>query len=241
MIDFSRQGAVALLRYDRGGKANALSMEAIEALADAARKLAEDDSVSVAVLTGTHKLFSAGVDLEDDRIWRAGATEAERRRAMAVGGEMCALWAGLPQVTIAAVEGAAIGGGGILAMANDFRILAEGAFFRFPEVRLGMTFGWGGLASLASLVGASVTKRLLFTGQRVEADQAFAMGLCEEVVAKGGAVDRAMALAEEIAQCPQLALRMTKRSVDAELRSNWASGFEADQSLLSHIAAKAKA
>lgn len=238
MIDISRDGNVATIRYDRGAKANALSMGAIEQLSDAARSLRSDDSISVVVLTGTAMRFSAGVDLGDAAIWVPEADEVARSRAMAAGGEMCALWAGLPQVTIAAVEGGAIGGGGILALGLDFRVLGGGAFFQFPEIRLGMSLGWGGLAALTTLVGPTVTKRLLFTGQRVEAEQALALGLCEQIAVQGEALADAQAMAADIAQCPPLALRMTKRSINAALRSNWATGFEVDQSLLTHLVAK---
>jgi enoyl-CoA hydratase len=240
MINIARKDAVALIRYDRGAKANALCLEAISALSDAARELASDDEVSVVVLTGTEKRFSAGVDLDDDAIWRPGAPDVERRRTMSAGGEMCALWSALPQVTICAIEGPAIGGGGILSLATDFRILAEDAYFHFPEIRLGLSFGWGGLASLSSLVGVTSAKRLLFTAPKIDAAQAQQIGLCEEVVPKAKAVERAMELAETIALCPPLVLRITKRSMDAALRSNWAAGYEVDQSLLTDLLMSAK-
>lgn len=238
MIEVSREGRVAFVRYDRGEKANALNMQAIGRLAETARTLRSDDSLSVVVLTGTATRFCAGVDLGDDAIWKAEAGEVERHRCMAVGGEMCALWAGLPQVTIAAIEGPAIGGGGILATAMDFRVMAEDAYLMFPEVKLGMTFGWGGLALLVSLVGPTVAKRLLFTGRRIEAADAQAMGLCDEVTAKGGALAAARVMAAEIAECPPLALRMTKRTIDGRFRTNWATSFEDDQSLLTRLIAE---
>lgn len=239
MIEITRKDAVALVRYDRGAKANALCLDAMHALCDAARELAGDDSVSVVILTGTQKLFCGGVDLKDDAIWRRDGSEVERRRTMSAGGEMCALWSALPQVTITAVEGAAIGGGGILALSTDFRILAEDAFFHFPEIRMGISFGWGGLASLSSLVGVTTAKRLLFTAQKIDSAMARQIGLCEEVAPTGRAVECAMELAGTIAQCPPLALRITKRSMDAALRQNWAAAYEADHSLLTGLAGTA--
>lgn len=146
---------------------------------------------------------------------------------------MCERWLRLPQITIAAIEGAAIGGGAILALAADFRIAGEGAYFRFPEVKLGMTLGWGGLPLLSDLIGASRAKLALFTDQRIEAAQTLSMGLCDELAGKGEAVNAARALAAKIALCPPGALRMTKRSIDASLRTSWAAGFEQDQFYLS--------
>ena len=233
VVSIERKGQLALVRYDRGGKANALDMEAIEALTAAADKIAGDTDVQVVILTGTEKHFSAGVDLSDDRLWRRDCDPVARSLAMAAGGRMCERWSRLPQVTISAIEGAAIGGGAILALASDFRVTAEGAYFRFPEVKLGMTLGWGGLPLLSNLIGASRAKRALFTDQRIDAHEALSMGLCDEVAAKGEAVEAACRLAHQIALCPPGALRMTKRSIDANLRTNWARGFEEDQFYLS--------
>lgn len=233
VVSIEREGPLALVRYDRGGKANALNMAAIGALTEAADELAADTAVQVVVLTGTETHFSAGVDLDDDRLWRGDADQVVRSHAMAAGGRMCERWLRLPQITIAAIEGAAIGGGAILALAADFRIAGEGAYFRFPEVKLGMTLGWGGLPLLSGLIGASRAKRALFTDQRIEAAQTLSMGLCDELAGKGEAVNAARALAAKIALCPPGALRMTKRSIDASLRANWAAGFEQDQFYLS--------
>lgn len=229
IVNIEREGSLALVRYDRGGKANALNMEAIEALTAAADELAADINIHVVILTGTATRFSAGVDLEDDQLWLRSGDPVARSRAMAAGGRLCERWLRLPQVTIAAIEGAAIGGGAILALAADFRVAAEGAYFRFPEVKLGMTLGWGGLPMLSGLVGASRAKRALFTDQRIETAEALAIGLCDEVSASGEAVAAARALAGTIALCPPAALRMTKQAIDASLRTNWATGFEQDQ------------
>lgn len=234
------EGSVATVRYDRGGKANALNGEAIGALTDVADALSRNDDVHVVMLTGTDSRFSAGVDLDDPALWQPEADPVVRARAMAAGGTMCERWARLPQVTIAAIEGPAIGGGGILAMAADFRVMADDAYFRFPEVRLGMTLGWGGLPLLAGLVGGRVAKRLLFTDCRVDADEARRIGLCDRVTEKGQALAAARALAETVAGCPAPALRMTKRSLDAHTRANWAAGFESDQFYLSRILTEEK-
>ncbi len=239
VVNIDREGPLALVRYDRGAKANALNMEAIEALTAAASSLEADTSCHVVILTGTVTRFSAGVDLEDGDLWRPDADPVVRSRAMAAGGVMVDRWARLPQVTIAAVEGAAIGGGAILALAADFRFAAEGAYFRFPEVRLGMTLGWGGLPLLSNLIGSVRTKRALFTDQRIEAAEALQIGLCDETAGRGEALDAARAFAAKIAECPAASLRMTKRTIDTHLRTNWAAAYEADQFYLSRVLTEA--
>jgi enoyl-CoA hydratase len=144
----------------------------------------------------------------------------------------------LPQITIAAVEGPAVGGGGILALAADFRVMAEGAFFQFPEVRLGMTLGWGGLPLLSSLIGPTRAKRALFANERIGEQDALNMGLCDTIAPVGGAVEAAKLFAQTIAECPPLALRMTKRAIDQEHRANWAAPYEADQFYLARLIAE---
>lgn len=238
IVDIEREGAIAVVRYDRGGKANALNEESITALIQTADELSADDTLQVVVLTGTQNRFSAGVDLNDDQLWRVNADVVSRHSAMALGGIMCERWRTLPQITVAAIEGPAVGGGGILALAADFRIMAQGSFFQFPEVRLGMTLGWGGLPLLSSLIGPTQAKRVLFTNARIGEDEATSLGLCDRISPPGEAVEAAMVFARTIAECPPLALRMTKRAIDRELRANWAASYEADQFYLARLIAE---
>lgn len=238
IVDIEREGPIAVVRYDRGGKANALNEEAIQSLIQAADQLSADDTVHIVILTGTAHCFSGGVDLRDEKLWRPNSDAVSRHTAMSLGGTMCDRWRLLPQVTIAAVEGAAVGGGGILALSADFRIMAQGAFFQFPEVRLGMTLGWGGLPLLSSLIGPTQAKRALFTNQRIGEKEALEIGLCEKTSASGSALDAARLFAQTIADCPPLALRMTKKSIDHTYRSNWATTYEADQFYLARLIAE---
>lgn len=238
VVDIQREGSIAVVRYDRGGKANALNEESISALIQAADELSTDDTLQVIVLTGTPSRFSAGVDLNDDQLWRSNADTVSRHSAMALGGVMCERWRTLPQIIIAAIEGPAVGGGGILALAADFRVMAQGSFFQFPEVRLGMTLGWGGLPLLSSLIGPTRAKRALFTNARIGEEEALNLGLCDRVSSPGGAVAAATLLAGDIAECPPLALRMTKRAIDREHRANWAAPYEADQFYLARLIAE---
>lgn len=234
-VTITREDSVALVRYDRGAKANALSHDTILDLTRAAEELVADTTCHLVILAGTERRFSAGVDLEDVALWQPGEDSVARSEAMAAGGRMVDRWARLPQICIAAVEGPAIGGGAILALAADFRVMGEGSYFRFPEVRLGMTLGWGGLPLLTALVGPARAKLMLFTDARIEPGEAERLGLCERAVPAGGALEAARELAAGIAACPPMALRMTKRTVDSHCRDNWASGFEADQFFLSRL------
>lgn len=238
MVTIERLDTVALVRYIRGAKANALSLEAVDALLEAAHQLGADDRIRAVVLTGSAKVFSAGIDLSDPGWWGAEDPLATQQ-ALARGEIMCRAWAELPMLTIAALEGPAIGGGSVLANCCDLRVMADGAFVSLPEVRLGMPLAWGGLPRLAALVGPARAKRLLFTDLRLDGASAMDWGLADALAPAGQAVDAAMRLASEAAACPPIALRLSKRAIDAQCFPASQAHAQTDQFLLCHLLAKA--
>ncbi len=237
-VEVDVQGAIATVRFDRGGKANALSHEMIGALEAAAYRLSLDPDISVVVLAGASKIFAAGVDLKDERLWTPRGPAVARHLSMNAGARMTTAWRRLPQIVIAALEGPAIGGGAILALCADFRVMAEDAYLRFPEVRLGMTLGWGGLPLLTERVGAGRAKRILCCDEVIGADEALTLGLADRKVAQGAALDEGRKWATEIAEIPPMSLRMTKSAIDAHARRNWAEGAESDQFFLAKLLAE---
>ena len=147
------EGRVAVVRFDRGDRVNALSPEAMRQLRDAARSFEDDLATSVVVLTGNAHAFSAGFDLKDgERRTEAAKGLAEQRRSVRVGPSMCRAWAEMEQVTICAIEGFAIGGGAALAVSTDFRILGQGAHIRIPEIALGLNMSWGSIPRILQLI-----------------------------------------------------------------------------------------
>jgi enoyl-CoA hydratase/carnithine racemase len=229
LVEIQRQGSVALVRFDRGGSANALNADLMHALIDAARDIARASDVNAVVLTGAPKIFAGGVDLKDQALWMSDGEPQERTQAMNLGGEMVDAWRRVPQPVIAAIEGPAIGGGGILALTADFRVMGASSYLRFPEVKLGMTFAWGGLALLVERVGSSAAKRILFADERIDPEAARTMGLCDRAAPDGSVVEEALAWASDIAALPPYGVRMTKAGIDAHCRQNWAAPYEADQ------------
>lgn len=235
MVTITRTDGIATVRYDRGAKANALNSDAIEELTATALSLAHEPELRAIILQGAASRFCAGVDLSDPALWGTDPAPETRQHILAAGGRMCQAWAALPQVVIAAVEGPAIGGGAILSLAADFRIMGQGAYLRFPEVRLGLTFGWGGLALLTSLIGPARAKHMLFTDRRVTPDEALQIGLCDQITDDDGTLAAAQDLAQQVALCPPLAVTMTKRAIDGHCRANWAAPYEADQFYLAQL------
>lgn len=232
MVSVERSDGIALVRYDRGGSANALNEEAITELSEVARALRKDDSLQAVILTGTPRGFCAGIDLADSALWGEGALAMTPLKSAELGKVLCENWAALPQVTIAAIEGVAIGGGALLAQALDWRVMARSASMYLPEARLGFNLAWGGVPRLVSLVGAARAKRALLTDFTLDAHQAETWGLADAIAEDGGAVDVAMRLAEETLNVPATTQRMTKRAVAAQVEASHLAHADAEQFLL---------
>ena len=213
-VELTRDGTVATVTLDRGDGRNALSLKVMRALIDAAECLSADTSANVVILTGAGA-FTAGADLKDpDRAALRDATRLEQRQSLKLGPDMCAAWENLEQITIAAIESYCIGGGVALAVACDHRIIAEDAFFRLPEIPLGMNMSWQTNPRTVALVGPSRAKQFTILGEPCSANTALDWGLVDEVVPSGSTLKAAHALAERYAKVPPIALRMTKQAIN---------------------------
>lgn len=234
-VTVERRDKVAIVRLDRGGRANAMSFAIMDALADAARGLESDSGLAAVVLTGTAKIFSAGMDLRDAAFDRLGAMSLAEKRALAEHGPRLARsWAGLEMPTIAAVEGPCLAGGLALVAMCDFRVAGRSALFGAPEVQVAHNMGWHSVPRLVRLVGVQATRRLLLAGEQWSAADAERLGFADFIVEDGGALEEALALAERIAGQPAMATRMVKRQIDAAAHGDdWAlSAFDKDQQIV---------
>lgn len=210
-VERHEDGKVAVLVVDRPEVRNALDRAAMDELAAAVGALERDGDLMAVVVTGAGEAaFVSGGDLEDLK----GVTGVQAALSMAekMSTTLTRL-AALPVPVIAALDGHAFGGGCEVALACDYRIAAEQVRFGFRAVKLGVMSGWGGTGRLLHIVGRSKAMRLLVTGEDIEAPLALEIGLVDEVVPKGGARTRALALAAEMAAASPLSVRATKEAL----------------------------
>lgn len=231
-VSIERTGRIAILRFDRGDGRNALSRALMRELTEAARSFEEDGEVSAVVLTGAAGVFSMGFDLKDPSVAEASrAGLMQKRLLQQTGPRLCRAFEEIDAVTICAIEGWCIGGGVALAVACDFRVAASDATFYVPEIERGMNMSWQSLPRMVGLMGPARTKQLAILAEKVQADRALAWGLIEDMTEPGGALARAMAMAERIAAMPPVPVRMIKRGVTvaAGALNHAASFMDADQ------------
>ena len=235
-LKLTKKSRVLTVQINRPQERNALSAALMRELIGVTEEIKKDMSVSIVVLCGQEKFFSAGMDLRDPESARMlQAPLAMRRRFLLEGGpRLCQVWQDLPQVTIAALEGFCIGGAVSLVLACDFRVMAETAFLRIPEIDLGMNYSWGSLPRLVSLVGPAKAKQWVILVDTVGCPEAVQSGFAQWAVPEGQALNKALELAERMAAKPQAPVFMTKQTVNALVQAPQAIGhMDADQFALS--------
>jgi len=211
-----REQRVAIVRMHRPQRRNAMSLAYIRELTHTAETLRDDGEIDVVLLTGGPRWFSAGADLKDDERWSIGSKSLDEQREIGqTGYRMARAWEELPQITIAAIEGYALGGGLALALACDWRVLAEDAFVGVPEIGLGIPLTWGTLPRLIALAGPARAKRLTILCEQISATEALQMGLVDYVVAAGGTLAQARNIAARVLEMPRAAVRMSKETINA--------------------------
>ena len=214
-----RDGDVCIITFQREEKLNAISTGVERALLDA---LAGPDvrTSRCVVFAGGERAFSAGADLVEERDESPGGIDDYYRDT----GDVYERIASLPQPTFSAISGWCLGAGFELALATDFRIADETAVFGLPEVELGILPSSGGTYRLVRVVGPARAKELMLLKPRVDAAEAFRLGVATEVVAAGEALPRALELAQQVAELPPLAASAAKQAANAIAESGREAG-----------------
>jgi len=229
-LEVAEAGEVVTVTMNRPAKRNALSIALRQDLRAVAEALDARDDVACVLLTGAGPVFSAGADLAEAEAFGARVPIAKARRIARLGADMCAAWERLRALTVAVVNGAAVGGGVSLAVSCDFRVMAPDAYFVAPEVDLGISFTWNSLPRIGNLVGPARAKLIGALARRIDAPTALAWGLCEEVAAAPMAAARR--LAGEIKARPRIAQQMIKEAVNRHFAMPTSVYLDQDQVLL---------
>ena len=208
---------VALVTLNRPEKLNTLSADMMEEIIQAAQAFHRDEETRVVIFTGAGNSFSAGVDLTDkknfDRL--AQASNLMKLRYLKLGPRMIQTVYEMDQITIAAVNGAAMGGGACIAAACDFRIGADNCRVGYPEVGLGMNLSWTALPMCVHLIGPARAKQMVILAEKVKAETLLEWGFLDEVVPASQLMEASHAMARKYAAQPPIAAQMVKRSVNA--------------------------
>ena len=221
---------IGTIRLDRPPM-NALNTQVQEEIRAAAAAATEDPSVRAVVVYGGEKVFAAGADIKEmaDMSYVDMAARADDLSA-AIGAV-----ARIPKPVVAAITGYALGGGCELALACDWRVVAEDAKLGQPEIKLGIIPGAGGTQRLARLVGPARAKDIVLSGRMVDADEALRIGLADRVVPAASVYETALALVQPFATGPAQAVRAAKAAIDRGLEMDLAAGLAWESQLFAAL------
>jgi enoyl-CoA hydratase/carnithine racemase len=223
-------GGIGTIRLDRPPM-NALNKQVQEEIREAAQEAGRRDDVRAVIVYGGEKVFAAGADIKE----MADLSYVDMaKRAGALSSSFTAV-AEIPKPTVAAVTGYALGGGCELALCCDRRVAGDNAKLGQPEILLGIIPGAGGTQRLARLVGPSKAKDIVYTGRFVDANEALAIGLVDEVTAPEDVYAAARKWAEQFVTGASRALAAAKAAIDGGLDTDLASGLRLESQVFAAL------
>ena len=221
-IIYEVEDGIATITFNRPKALNALNSALLGEFSEALDEIAADENIRILVLTGSgDKSFVAGADITQ----LATFNSLKAKNFAHKGHAIIAKLQQLPIAVIAAVNGFALGGGTEIAIACDFIYASDNAKFGQPEINLGLIPGFGGTQRLPRLIGANLTKELVFTGRMISAAEAEKIGLANKVVPQDQLVEEVMNIAREIAAKGKASLRAAKQAINNGLNTDLATGI----------------
>ncbi|MDI6797084.1 MAG: enoyl-CoA hydratase [Desulfatibacillaceae bacterium] len=217
-----KQGQVLVLTLNRPEMRNAFNFEMLRALAGQVDKVRFDSDVRCIIITGSgDKAFCAGADLKE----RATLSEVQVREFIFTIRNLFTSIENLPKPVIAAINGAAFGGGTELALACDIRIAADSAVMGLTETRLAIIPGAGGTQRLPRIIGRGLAKELIFTGRTVKMDEALNIGLINRAVEPEKLMESALEMAQQICENGPIAVTQAKYAINQGLETDISTGL----------------
>ena len=209
-VTTSREGSLGIITIDRPDSLNALNSKVLADLSEAIDSLAKDEAAKVVMVTGEGGAFVAGADIKEMIV----KTPLEARDFTILGQSVLKKLEDLEKVSIAAVNGYALGGGLELALSCDLIVAAEAARLGLPEVTLGIHPGFGGTQRLSRQVGKAKAKELIYTGQMIDAKEAERIGLVNKAVPRDKLYEEVRKLADKIAANGPVAVKLAKAAIN---------------------------
>jgi enoyl-CoA hydratase len=222
------QDKLAILTINRPQKLNALNSETLCELNAILFDLDQRSDVNVIILTGSgDKAFVSGADINE----MSNASAAEGRTMSLLAMDAFNLLENMHQVTIAAVNGSALGGGCELAMACDIRVASVNARFGQPECSLGIVPGFGGTQRLPRLIGKARAKEMIFTADSITAEDAYRFGLVNQLASPTEVLPYCKAMAKRIIRNGSLAISLAKQAINTGLDTDLDSGLKLESNI----------
>lgn len=222
-VDTTSYEHIAIITLNRPEAANAMNDQLLTELQQAVTNLTKERSIFCTILTAEgERAFCAGADLKE----RRGMDNYDVIQAVKKIGDTVLKVEQLPMPVIAALNGVAFGGGLELALGCDLRIAAEHIQLGLTETSLAIIPGAGGTQRLPRLIGVGQAKKLIYTSQRLTAEEAKDYGIVEDIVATDALLDEAIALAQKIVENGPIALQLAKTAIDRGIEVDLATGLE---------------
>ena len=232
VVTFEKNNNIAIITINRPDKYNALNQMVLEDLSRIIKRVKEDNSIRVLILTGKgENAFIAGADIKA----MAEMDTTEAARFSELGQSLTVKIESLDIPVIAVVNGFALGGGCEFALACHIRYASENALFGQPEVGLGLLAGFGGTQRLPRIVGKGVALEILLSGNSIKADEAAAIGLVNKVFPKEILMQSVMKIAEKIASNAPIAVSKTIDSVNKGLDVTLMEGLSMEKDQFSTL------
>ncbi|MFW9821687.1 MAG: enoyl-CoA hydratase/isomerase family protein [Candidatus Thorarchaeota archaeon] len=206
-----RDDHIAIVTFNRPEQLNRLNSIIMNEIEQITEDFQKDSDTRVVIFTGEGEIFSGGADLQEER---PTTTKLETLRDIQRGPRMINKIFMMDQITIAAINGDAYGGGCCIATACDFRIIAENSICSFPESRIGMNLSWKSLPLVVHLIGPTFAKEMVILGKFIDAQTLLKWGFVSEVVPKERLIERAIEIAKEYAEIPPIPTQMIKKSIN---------------------------
>jgi enoyl-CoA hydratase/carnithine racemase len=228
-IVYRKEGKIAFIVLNRPKTKNALDAAALEEMRDALVDFENDPDMRAGIISGTGEAFCSGFDIRSPSLSGPQPVQGQAFPATLMRGLE------ITKPLIAAINGAAMGGGLEMVLCCDLRLASPEAVFGFPEVKMGLIPGWGGTQRLPRQMPWCLAAQLLLTGKTIDAAEAFRIGLISQVVPRSGLLNAAREWAEEICLAAPLAVRAAKEAMIKGSHLPLDSGLELEDALVGYL------